>query len=1082
MSEAVIKVGFLNYFSQYWMGGVTYFKNLFQAMRTVRDPVLKPYILKPAESCADTLLEIADVLEKDEIPWSDPDRLPTAQDYGMDVISHLQECKAVEGIAWIADFQHKHLPEMFSAEEIASRDKTFSFLAKTNRIVVLSSDDALRDFSAYYPEYAHKGRRLHFVSIPEPGSLPDLDAHSTCARLGIPERFFYVPNQFWKHKNHIVVLKAVSRLKKRGIGVTVVCSGKTVDSRFPGYFDELMAYCKAEGIEENVKVVGLIDRKDVYFLLRQCVALVNPSRFEGWSSSVEEAKSIGKTIILSNLPVHFEQNPPQGRFFPVDDDERLASIMENAWAELPSGPDAELEKLARDRLPARIRAFGEEFKKIVLEAQGGGCDSGCCSTGKAPPAVTVVTVVRNAIQAGRLEELRQNIRSVSGQTCVAVEHLIVDGASTDGTTDELRRLAAADDGIVLISEPDAGIYDAMNKGVVNARGRYVAFLNSDDFYCDMGGLALSVKKLDETNADFSFSPVNMVDGNGQAVVHCHVHPTMAGICSEMVFSHQSMLVRREVLLEMALFDTRYRSSADYDLVLRMIIAGKKGVLTDCRFSTFRLGGFSQENMRRSQQEVGDIYFRLYSGHEPGFTPERGYDLYIRKQPSPRLAAWFGELEDSARSLSAPIAPVTPVPNVELNKTIQPGGWKKWLRYINGGKSCKMDVPTIRVGFESSQSVGWLGGINYYRNLFIAVNSLKEGPRIVPCAPRFSDEAASVLAPYVEYVDLPAKLPSLLQRIFKKINVLTGKDQFNPAKWAWRRTKVDVMSHTFEFTGKPTLTWIPDFQHIHYPDNFSAEDVKARNTGYRYVAHKCDLMILSSQDAVGDFKVFCPEMAHKARCLRFVAMPEAGVFGDYDEMMASLRNKFGIPDAYFYLPNQFWKHKNHRCVFEAVKLLKDRGVRVDIVCTGYEDDVGTSGYCSSLHKYCADSGIDDRVRFLGLVEHGEVHRLMRGSLAVINPSFFEGWSTSVEEVKSIGKEIVLSDIAVHREQNPPCAHFFSPYSAEELANILQTVRETKRPGPDSDLEAAAAAALPERIREFGETYRSIVLEVMNLKKH
>lgn len=372
MEKKVLKVGFLNYFYfQLWMGGVTYFMNLFQAMKTVRNPVLKPYILKFREPGGEQLLKLAEFLEKDEIHCADLENLPTARDYNVDIISHQQECRACDGIAWIADFQHKHLPEMFDAAEIEHRDKVFAHLAKTNRLVILSSDDALQDFRTFYPDYAYKGRCLHFVSIPEPGALGDVDAASACARLGVPERFFYVPNQFWKHKNHIVVMKAVARLKKRGVDVTVICSGKTADTRFPTYFDELMAFCSAEGIDENVKVLGLIDRNDVYFLQRQCVSLINPSKFEGWSSSVEEAKSVGKTIILSDLPVHLEQDPPRGRFFPRDDDVRLAEIMEQVWDELPPGPDAELERLARERLPGRIRTFGEEFKRILLEAYEG---------------------------------------------------------------------------------------------------------------------------------------------------------------------------------------------------------------------------------------------------------------------------------------------------------------------------------------------------------------------------------------------------------------------------------------------------------------------------------------------------------------------------------------------------------------------------------------------------------------------------------------------------------------------------------------------------------------------------------------
>ena len=642
-----VKVGFLNYFSQYWMGGVTYFKNLFRAMSLVRDPSMKAFILKPAEACAAALSDVSTILECDEIPWDDAGNLPTAADYGVDVISHLQECKAKDGIAWIADFQHRHLPHMFSAEECAARDDTFRRLAAENRLVILSSEDARRDFCECFPEYADKARVLHFVSIPEPEALADFDKDAFCARLGIPSKFFYVPNQFWRHKNHLTVFKAVARLKRSGVDVCVVCSGQTVDVRDPAHFDRLMTYCKSEGISDNVKVLGVIDRRDVYFLQRQCVALVNPSRFEGWSSSVEESKSVGKKIILSNLPVHFEQNPKGGSFFPVDDDERLASIMGRLWKNSEGGIDRELEVYAAQRLPERVRQFGDRFKTIVLEALDRGVgvsrEGGSVSN---RPDVSVITVVYNAIANGRRESLIRCIDSVSAQEGVSLEHVVVDGASDDGTVDMLRGMQRRGAGFKLISEADEGIYDAMNKGVVAARGRYVAILNGDDFYHSPCGLRDSVTALDSASADFSYAPIRMIDERGAEVCHPHTAPSLSGIFTEMTFSHQSMLVRREAMLEMALFDTRYRSAADYDLVLRLILAGKRAVRVDQCFSTFRLGGFSQANMDVAQHEVGDVFSRLYGGLIDGITPEAGHRLYIEKRFPAGAAKTFGKMESS----------------------------------------------------------------------------------------------------------------------------------------------------------------------------------------------------------------------------------------------------------------------------------------------------------------------------------------------------------------------------------------------------------------------------------------------------
>jgi glycosyltransferase involved in cell wall biosynthesis len=114
--------------------------------------------------------------------------------------------------------------------------------------------------------------------------------------------------------------------------------------------------------------------------------------------------------------------------------------------------------------------------------------------------------------------------------------------------------------------------------------------------------------------------------------------------------------------------------------------------------------------------------------------------------------------------------------------------------------------------------------------------------------------------------------------------------------------------------------------------------------------------------------------------------------------------------------------------------------------------------------------------LGVIPHDHIFHLMRQSLAVIQPSFFEGWSTTVEEAKSVGKRVILSDISVHREQNPPGAIFFDPLNPDALAQCLTQVMRETAPGPDFEMEASARQRLPERTRQFGRAFIEIVRQV------
>ena len=104
------------------------------------------------------------------------------------------------------------------------------------------------------------------------------------------------------------------------------------------------------------------------------------------------------------------------------------------------------------------------------------------------PKITIVTATYNLIKAGRKEFFKKCIESIYSQTYKNFEHIIIDGASDDGTLDLIKEIAPRS---TVISEPDKGIYDAFNKGVKKASGEYVHFLNSDDYYTDKKSLEIS---------------------------------------------------------------------------------------------------------------------------------------------------------------------------------------------------------------------------------------------------------------------------------------------------------------------------------------------------------------------------------------------------------------------------------------------------------------------------------------------------------------------------------------------------------------------------------------------------------------
>lgn len=209
--------------------------------------------------------------------------------------------------------------------------------------------------------------------------------------------------------------------------------------------------------------------------------------------------------------------------------------------------------------------------------------------------VSVVTVCLNPLKDGRKELLVKNLDSVQQQTGVKVEHLIIDGASSDGTVEFLTQYDNKCNDIRILSKSDSGIYDAMNRGIALSRGKYVTFLNSDDFYHRPNGLALSVKALEDSGCGFSFAPILPEGPRFLHRLHRHPDRHLHRIFIFPTIPHQSMLYRRTALHEVGGYDSFYRMGGDHDLTLRLIAAGNKACFVNKAFVTFASGGYSTQD-------------------------------------------------------------------------------------------------------------------------------------------------------------------------------------------------------------------------------------------------------------------------------------------------------------------------------------------------------------------------------------------------------------------------------------------------------------------------------------------------------
>lgn len=219
------------------------------------------------------------------------------------------------------------------------------------------------------------------------------------------------------------------------------------------------------------------------------------------------------------------------------------------------------------------------------------------------PRVSIITVVYNGEAT-----LERTILSVKSLNYSNLEYIIIDGASKDGTLDIVER----HEEVVsrLISEPDKGLYDAMNKGLDLASGDYVWFINSGDEVADPE-LLNRIFGIN-SSADIYYGDTLIVDNNGEEIGHRRLSPpenlTWLDFRKGMLVSHQSIIVARRIAEH---YDLQYRFSADFDWVLKALRKAERIVNGKAVFSRFLDGGLTKSNILPGLKERFSIMVRNY---------------------------------------------------------------------------------------------------------------------------------------------------------------------------------------------------------------------------------------------------------------------------------------------------------------------------------------------------------------------------------------------------------------------------------------------------------------------------------------
>jgi glycosyltransferase involved in cell wall biosynthesis len=332
------KLGLIFGYNEQWIGGTYYIINLIHALSIIDNHLKPELIILSNEKDYQFLLKQIDY---PYISYDLLDENPTSQFvrflnkvssklFGKKILvrrmkntvdaifpfpkdNYLNNIPVEKQIYWIPDFQDKQLPQFFTSEDIGKRDKRNNWVAYHSKKLVVSSKAVLRDLEEFYPNYKTNVSVVHFaVTHPK---YDNLDISQLKSQYQLPNDYFFAPNQFWAHKNQIIIIKAVLDLKQRGIDFVVAFSGKENDPRNPEYFHSLKAVVEEYGLSENIRFLGFLDREVQLQLMNHSRGVIQPSLFEGWSTVIEDAMAMNQTIIASDLDVNIEQLGEKGIYF-----------------------------------------------------------------------------------------------------------------------------------------------------------------------------------------------------------------------------------------------------------------------------------------------------------------------------------------------------------------------------------------------------------------------------------------------------------------------------------------------------------------------------------------------------------------------------------------------------------------------------------------------------------------------------------------------------------------------------------------------------------------------------------------------
>ncbi|OYU95051.1 MAG: hypothetical protein CFE21_12140 [Bacteroidetes bacterium B1(2017)] len=371
---------------------------------------------------------------------------------------------------------------------------------------------------------------------------------------------------------------------------------------------------------------------------------------------------------------------------------------------------------------------------------------------------------------------------------------------------------------------------------------------------------------------------------------------------------------------------------------------------------------------------------------------------------------------------------------------------------------------MRVGIHAKFFMDWGGGVDFLRLLIRGLKQIQKDEivELIFLVPTPSLEAK--IKHSIKKVLFPLINKTILAPNLNRCNLVNSFSNEGSFEWVYYtdtksafkkiciQNKLDILIPCFQSLGSkfpiPWIGYVYDFQHKYLPTWFSSKDIEMRNKQFETTLSEARFVIVNAKAVANDIAEFYKDSQSKIIALPFTPLFDFNIYE-----LGDLVQKYNLGKDYFLVSNQFWKHKNHSTLFDAMALFVKSNPSVRLVCTGEMKDYRNPEYIDLLESQIEKLGIKNKLIFTGYISKQEQKRLMYNAKAVIQPTLFEGGpgGGAVYEALGMGIPVVLSDIPVNREIENNLIVFFESLSAVDLANKMNDVLRLSRMSADELIE-------------------------------